>query len=194
MGTFLNRLQPILIEFCTKNVPLFNAGYLDMRNTREGGCTAAQEIAFGTASTMAVCDELIQRGLDIDDFLHRITWFVNSGPEFFEEVAKFRALRRVWAKIFKERYGARNPRSLRARMHCQIYAPTFTKAQPFNNLMRGTIYSMAAIMGGVQSLHVNSFDEALATPTEFSASLSVCLSPLRKNPLWPYRPIHQAFP
>ena len=177
-GSMSNMLRPEkecldIIEYCTKEVPLFNAGYLDMRNTREGGCTAAQEIAFGTASTMAVCDELTKRGLHIDDFLHRITWFVNSGPEFFEEASKFRALRRVWAKIFKERYGAKNPRSLIARMHCQIYAPTFTKAQPFNNLMRGTIYAMAAIMGGVQSLHVNSFDEALATPTEFSASLSV---------------------
>ena len=162
-----------VIEYCAREVPLFNAGYLDMRNVREGGCTAVQEIAFGVATAMAGCDRLISRGLRIDDFLHRITWFVNSGPEFFEEVAKFRAVRRVWARIFRERYGAKNPLSLMCRMHCQTYAPTLTIQQPFNNLIRSTIYALAAIMGGVQSLHVNSFDEALAIPTEFSASLSV---------------------
>ena len=162
-----------VIEYCARNVPLFNAGYLDMRNTREGGCTAAQEIAFGTSLAMAAADALIDRGLSIDDFQHRMTWFVNAGPEVFEEAAKFRALRKVWAKIFKERYGAEDPRSLMARMHCQIYAPTMTMQQPFNNLVRGTIYALGAIMGGVQSLHVNSFDEALAIPTEFSATLSV---------------------
>jgi methylmalonyl-CoA mutase, N-terminal domain len=162
-----------IIEYCARNVPLFNAGYLDMRNVREGGCTAVQEIAFGVATARAGCDELISRGLHIDDFLHRITWFVNSGPEFFEEVAKFRAMRRVWARIFRELYGSKNPVSLMCRMHCQTYAPTLTIQQPFNNLIRSTIYAMAAIMGGVQSLHVNSFDEALAIPTEFSASLSV---------------------
>jgi methylmalonyl-CoA mutase N-terminal domain/subunit len=177
-GSMSNWIRPEvecldIIEYCSKNVPLFNSGYLDMRNVREGGCTAAQEIAFGVAVTMAGCDALIDKGLKVDDFLHRITWFVNSGPEFFEEVAKFRAMRKVWAKIFHERYGAKDPRSLMCRMHCQTYAPTLTMQQPFNNLMRSTIYAMAAIMGGVQSLHVNSFDEALAIPTEFSASLSV---------------------
>jgi methylmalonyl-CoA mutase N-terminal domain/subunit len=161
------------IEFCARNIPLFNAGYLDMRNVREGGCTAAQEIGFGVAAAMAGCDNLIERGLDVDDFLHRITWFVNSGPELFEEVAKFRAMRKTWARIFSERYGAKDPQSLMCRMHCQTYAPTLTMQQPFNNLMRSTIYAMAAILGGVQSLHVNSFDEAFAIPTEFSAALSV---------------------
>lgn len=177
-GSMSNGLSPEpecidIIEFCTREVPLFNSGYLDMRNVREGGCTAAQEIAFGVACTMAASDVLISRGLKIDDFLHRITWFVNSGPEFFEEVAKFRAMRRVWARIFREQYGAEKPASLLCRMHCQTYAPTLTKEQPFNNLVRSTLYALAAIMGGVQSLHVNSFDEALAIPTEFSASLSV---------------------
>jgi methylmalonyl-CoA mutase, N-terminal domain len=162
-----------IVEYCTKNMPLFNSGYLDMRNTREGGCTAAQEIGFGVAMTMDTADTLIKRGLDIDDFLPRVGWFVNAGPELFEEAAKFRALRKVWARMFKERYGAKSPRSLRCRMHCQIYAPTMTMQQPFNNLIRGTLYALGAILGGVQSLHVNSFDEALALPTEFSSSLSV---------------------
>ena len=177
-GSMSNWIRPEIecldiIEFCARNIPLFNGGYLDMRNVREGGCTAAQEIGFGVAAAMAGCDGLIERGLEIDDFLHRITWFVNSGPELFEEVAKFRAMRKTWAKIFAERYGARDPRSLMCRMHCQTYAPTLTMQQPFNNLMRSTIHAVAAILGGVQSLHVNSFDEAFAIPTEFSASLSV---------------------
>lgn len=177
-GSMSNMLRPNkecldIIEYCARNMPLFNAGYLDMRNTREGGCTAAQEIAFGIAMTMATADALIAKGIDIDDFAHRITWFVNSGPELFEEVAKFRALRRIWAKTFKEHYKAKDPRSWMCRMHCQTYAPTLTKAQPFNNIIRSTIYALAAIMGGVQSLHVNSFDEAFAIPTEFSASISV---------------------
>ena len=177
-GSMSNWMRPEtecldMMEYCARHVPLFNAGYLDMRNVREGGCTAVQEIAFGVALAMAGCDALIERGLDIDDFLHRITWFVNSGPEFFEEAAKFRAMRKVWARIFRDRYGARDSRSLMCRMHCQVYAPTLTREQPFNNLIRSTIYALAAIAGGVQSLHVNSFDEALAIPTEFSSSLSV---------------------
>lgn len=177
-GSMSNWMRPDtecldILEYCARNVPLFNAGYLDMRNVREGGCTAAQEIAFGVAVAMAGCDALKERGLEVDDFLHRLTWFINAGPEFFEEVAKFRALRKVWASIFKERYGAKDPRSLMCRMHCQTYAPTLTIQEPFNNLVRSTVYAMAGIMGGVQSLHVNSFDEALAIPTEFSALLSV---------------------
>jgi len=177
-GSMSNIMRPEnecidIMEYCSKNVPLFNSGYLDMRNVREGGCTAAQEIGFGVALAMAGSDSLIQRGLGIDDFLHRMTWFVNSSPEFFEEVAKFRAMRRVWAKTFKNRYGAKNSKSLLCRMHCQTYAPTLTKQQPFNNIMRSTIYALAAFMGGVQSLSVNSFDEALSIPTEFSALLSV---------------------
>lgn len=177
-GSMSNFIRPEaesldIVEYCARKVPLFNSGYLDMRNVREGGCTAIQEIAFGTALAMAGADALIERGLEIDDFLHRMTWFVNATPDFFEEVAKFRAMRRIWAKIFKERYQAQKKNSLRCRMHCQTFAPTLTSQQPFNNLMRSTINAMAAVMGGVQSLHVNAFDEALAIPTEFSAALSV---------------------
>ena len=177
-GSMSNAIRPEqecldIMEYCARNMPLFNAGYLDMRNAREAGCTAAQEIGFGIALAMAAADEMRRRGLGIDDFLHRITWFVNSGPEFFEEAAKFRAMRKLWARTFHERYGAQDPRSLMARMHCQTFAPTLTREQPFNNLIRSTLYALAAIMGGVQSLHVNSFDEAFAIPTEFSALLSV---------------------
>ncbi|HBN26428.1 MAG TPA: hypothetical protein DD405_03045 [Desulfobacteraceae bacterium] len=135
-GSMSNMLRPEkecidIMEYCTANLPLFNSGYLDMRNIREGGCTAAQEIAFGVALAISTAEILMKQGLDIDDFTHRITWFVNSGPEFFEEAAKFRAMRRLWARTFKKRLNAKKPASLLCRMHCQTYAPTLTKAQPF---------------------------------------------------------------
>lgn len=177
-GSMSNTLKPSkqcldIIEFCMKNVPNFNAGYLDVRNTREGGCTAAQEVGWGMAMTKTVVDVLVARGIDVDDFASRITWFVNSGPDFFEEIAKFRCIRRMWSRMFRDDYGAKNPRTLQARMHCQTYAPQMTRAQPFNNMIRSAYYGLAAILGGVQSMHINSFDEPFATPTELSASLSV---------------------
>jgi methylmalonyl-CoA mutase N-terminal domain/subunit len=162
-----------IIEFCAKHVPKFNAGNVDVRNVREGGCTAAQEIAFGTALAMATIESLVEKGVDVDTFASRMTWFVNCGPEFFEEVAKFRALRRIWARTLRERYGAKDPRSWQCRMHCQTYAPSMTQAQPFNNLIRSTLYALAAIMGGVQSLSVNAFDEAFAIPSELSHALAL---------------------
>jgi len=161
------------IEYCAKNMPYLNATYVDMRNVREAGATAPQEIAFGMALFMAAMDEIIPRGVSIDQIAPRSSWFVNSGQEFFEEVAKFRAMRRLWAKILKERYGAKDRKSLLLRPHVQTYAPTMTIEQPFNNIVRSTLYALAAVLGGVQSMSVNSFDESLASPTEFSATLSV---------------------
>jgi len=177
-GSMSNSIRPEtecldIIEYCSKYVPHFNAGYISMRNVREGGATAVQEIAYGIALGIAGCDALVERGVNIEHFLKRVSWFVNAGPDFFEEVAKFRAMRRLWAKTFHERYGIQDPRCLMCRMHCQTYAPTLTREQPFNNLIRSSIYALAAVMGGVQSLHVNSFDEGFAIPTELSASLSV---------------------
>lgn len=130
-GSMSNALGPHIecldiIDYCSKNITQFNLKYLDMRNTQEGGCTSAQEIAFDTALAMATADALIERGLDVDDFAHRMTWFVNSGPELFEEVAKFRAMRRIWAKTFREQYKAKDIRSLMCRMHRQTYASTLT--------------------------------------------------------------------
>ncbi|MBI4730151.1 MAG: methylmalonyl-CoA mutase [Acidobacteria bacterium] len=162
-----------IAEFCTRAMPRFNATYVDVRNIREAGCTAAQEIAFGVALGMAATEALIQRGLGVDEFAPRMNWFVNAGPAFFEEVAKFRAMRRLWARTVRERYGARDPLSWRLRAHCQTYAPTLTREQPLNNLVRSTIYALAAVLGGVQSMSVNSFDEAFAIPTEMSATLSL---------------------
>jgi methylmalonyl-CoA mutase N-terminal domain/subunit len=177
-GSMSNQVRPgreclDIIEFCARNMPGFNATYIDVRNVREAGCTAPQEIAFGVAFGRAAADALLERGLDIDRFAPRVTWFVNAGPEFFEEVAKFRAMRRLWARTMRERYGARDPRSWRVRAHCQTYAPSLTYQQPLNNIVRSTIYALAAVIGGVQSMSVNSFDEVLAIPTEFSATLSL---------------------
>ncbi|MEK7847482.1 MAG: methylmalonyl-CoA mutase family protein, partial [Chloroflexota bacterium] len=177
-GSMSNQVRPgreclDIIEFCARHMPHFNATYIDVRNVREAGCTAPQEIAFGVAFGMAAADALLERGLTIDQFAPRVTWFVNAGPEFFEEVAKFRAMRRLWARVMRERYSAQDPRSCRMRAHCQTYAPSLTYQQPLNNIIRSTVYALAAVLGGVQSMSVNSFDEVLAIPTEFSATLSL---------------------
>lgn len=162
-----------IIEFCAKHVPRFNASNIDVRNVREGGCTAPQEIAFGMALAMNAIEDLTKRGVNIDAFASRMTWFVNAGPDLFEEVAKFRAVRRIWARTLREKYGAKDPRSWQCRMHCQTYAPSMTQAQPFNNIIRSTLYALAAILGGVQSLSVNAFDEAFAIPSELSHLLAL---------------------
>ena len=177
-GSMSNQVRPgreclDIIEFCARYMPHFNATYIDVRNVREAGCTAPQEIAFGAAFGMAAADALLERSLDIDQFAPRVTWFVNSGPEFFEEAAKFRAMRRLWARTMREHYGAKDPRSWRMRAHCQTYAPSLTYQQPLNNIIRSAIYALAGVMGGVQSMSVNSFDEVLAIPTQFSATLSL---------------------
>lgn len=176
-GSMSNVVRPSkecwdIIEFCARNMPQFNATYIDVRNIREAGCTAPQEIGFGVAFGIEAVRQMRERGVDIDEFAPRISWFVNAGPEFFEEVAKFRAMRRLWAKTMKE-LGAKDPRSMRLRAHVQTYAPTLTYQQPLNNIIRSTIYALAAVLGGAQSLSVNSFDEALAIPTELSATLSL---------------------
>lgn len=160
------------MEFCLKNIPNFNCVYIDMRNVREAGCTAPQEIAFGITQMLDLLQLLSVRGLTVDQVALRTSWFVNATLELFEEIAKFRAMRRLWAKFMRD-CGAMAPSSMRLRMHCQTYAPSLTYQQPLNNIARSTISALAAVMGGVQSLHVNSFDEALATPSEMSASLSV---------------------
>ena len=177
-GSMSNSLRPDrdcieIIEYCHKNMPLFHSGYIDVRNVREAGCSAVQEIAFGCAMGMAAVEAVAPKGIGVDEIAPRISWFVNSCPDFFEEVAKFRAMRKVWARTMRERCNAKNPKSWQWRAHCQTYAPTLTGQQPFNNIIRSTIYALPAIIGGVQSLHVNSFDETLACPTEFSVQLSL---------------------
>jgi len=177
-GSMSNQVRPSrecfdIIEYCAQNVPNFNATYIDVRNIREAGCNAPQEIGFGVALGIAAAEAMAERGVDIDQFAPRVTWFVNSGPEFFEEVAKFRAMRRLWARTMRQKYGARDPRSWRMRAHVQTYAPSLTYQQPLNNIVRSALYALAAVLGGAQSMSVNSFDEVLAIPSELSATISV---------------------
>ncbi|MFH1447694.1 MAG: methylmalonyl-CoA mutase family protein [Candidatus Micrarchaeota archaeon] len=158
-----------IIEFCTKNVPRWNVNTIAGYQTRESGANAVQEVAFLLADSMAYIEACINRGMNIDEFALRFSFYMSSHTYLFEEVAKFRAARRMYAKIMKEKYGARDSRSLRFRFHVQTAANTLTAQQPLNNSVRVTLQALAAVLGGAQSLHTNAIDEAYATPREESA-------------------------
>jgi methylmalonyl-CoA mutase N-terminal domain/subunit len=136
---------------------------------REAGCTAAQEIAFTLSNGIAYVQAAVNAGLDVDKFAPRLSFFFNAHNEFLEEIAKFRAARRMWARVMREHFGAKNPRSWMLRFHTQTAGSTLTAQQPENNIVRTAIQALAAVLGGTQSLHTNSFDEALALPTEEAA-------------------------
>jgi methylmalonyl-CoA mutase N-terminal domain/subunit len=140
---------------------------------REGGCTLVQELAFGLACTIALCEACLERGLDIDDFAPKLTLNFSVHMNLFEEVAKFRAARRLWAKIMKERFNAKKPASMMCRSGPGTGGSTLTAQQPENNIIRVTIEALAAVLGGVQYLHTSSFDEALATPTERAVTIAI---------------------
>ena len=167
------RLVGDVIEWCYQNAPRFNSISISGYHMREAGCTAVQEIAFTLANGIAYVDHVTKRGIPVDKFAPRLSFFFAAQRDLFEEVAKFRAARRLWAKIMKERFGAKDPRSMLLRFHVQTAGVTLTAQQPYVNLMRNTIEALAAVLGGAQSLHVNSFDEAYAVPTEFAVTLSV---------------------
>jgi methylmalonyl-CoA mutase, N-terminal domain len=164
------------IEYCTKHVPRWNpisfAGY----NYREAGCSAPQEIAFVIANAVACSEELLRRGLLIDSFAPRLSFFFSAHNDFFEEIAKYRAARRMWFRIMKERFGADNPRSLTLRFHVQTSGVALTAQQPLNNISRAAYHALSAVLGGAQSIHIDGYDEALCTPTELSS-----LTALRTN-------------
>ncbi|MEM3010742.1 MAG: methylmalonyl-CoA mutase family protein [Candidatus Bathyarchaeia archaeon] len=160
------RLVTDIFEYCAKNVPKWNTISISGYHIREAGATAVQEVAFTLANGIAYVQAAIERGLNLDEFASRLSFFFASHNDFFEEIAKFRAARRLWAKIMKERFKAKNPRSMWMRMHVQTSGCTLTAQQPLNNIIRVTIQSLAAVLGGTQSLHTNSFDEALALPSE----------------------------
>lgn len=164
------------IEYCTKYVPRWNpisfAGY----NYREAGCTAIQEVAFVIANATACTEELIRRGLDVDSFAPRLSFFLSAHSDFFEEIAKYRAARKVWFRIMKKRFGAKNPRSLAFRFHVQTAGVALTAQQPLNNIARASYHALSAVLGGAQSVHIDAYDEALCTPTELSS-----LTALRTN-------------
>jgi methylmalonyl-CoA mutase N-terminal domain/subunit len=159
--------------FCASEVPNWNTISISGYHIREAGSTAAQEIAFTLADGIAYVDAAISVGLKVDDFAPRLSFFFNSHNNLLEEVAKFRAARRLWAKIMRDRFGAKNPKSLMLRFHTQTAGSTLTAQQPEVNVVRTTIQALAAVLGGTQSLHTNSMDEALGLPTESAARIAL---------------------
>jgi methylmalonyl-CoA mutase N-terminal domain/subunit len=167
------RLVVDVFKYCAENVPRWNSISISGYHMREAGATAVQELAFTFANAIAYVQAAVDAGLNVDDFAPRISFFFVAQNNFLEEVAKFRAARRMWARIMKERFGAEDPRSMMLRFHTQTAGVTLTAQQPDNNLVRSAIQALAAVLGGTQSLHVNSRDEALGLPTEESVQLSL---------------------
>ncbi len=178
-GTYIFPPQPSLkiitdiIAFCKENVPAWNTMSISGYHIREAGSTAVQEVAFTLANAVAYVQAAVDKGLDVDEFAGRLSFFFNCHNNLLEEVAKFRAARRLWARIMKERFGAKNPRSMMLRFHTQTAGCTLTAQQPDNNVVRVTIQALAAVLGGTQSLHTNSRDEALCLPTEDSVRIAL---------------------
>ena len=160
------KLTTDIIEYCARHLPRWNPVSISGYHIREAGANALQELAFTIYDGIAYVESTIERGLKVDDFAHRLSFFFASHNDFFEEIAKFRAARRLWAKLMKERFHAKNPRSMWMRMHVQTSGCTLTAQQPLNNIVRTTMQALSAVLGGTQSLHTNSFDEALCLPTE----------------------------
>ncbi|MBN1800140.1 MAG: methylmalonyl-CoA mutase family protein [Candidatus Lokiarchaeota archaeon] len=161
------------IEYCTKFVPQWYTISISGYHIREAGSTAVQELAFTLADGFAYIEEAMKRGLDVDDFAPRLSFFFNSHNNFFEEICKYRAARRIWAKRLKNQYGATKPESMRMRFHTQTAGVSLTAQEPENNIIRVALQGMAAVLGGTQSLHTNSFDEALCLPTEKAAKIAL---------------------
>ncbi|WP_420453049.1 acyl-CoA mutase large subunit family protein [Ilumatobacter sp.] len=167
------RLITDIFEYCSKHVPSWNTISISGYHIREAGSTAVQEIAFTLANAIAYVQAAIDAGLDVDDFAPRLSFFWNGHNNFFEEAAKFRASRRMWYRIMTERFGAQDPKSSMLRFHTQTGGSTLTAQQPINNVVRVAIQSMAAVLGGTQSLHTNGYDEALSLPTETAARIAL---------------------
>ncbi len=161
------------IEYCTQNMPQWNTVSVSGYHIREAGATAAQELAFTLADGIAYVELSIQRGLDVDAFAPRLSFFFDLHSDFFEEIAKLRAARRIWAYVMRDRFGAKSERSWLLRMHCQTAGVTLTEQQPMNNVVRVAFQALAGVLGGTQSLHTNSMDETLALPTQESAKLAL---------------------
>jgi len=167
------RLVVDMIEWCAREMPLMHPVSISGYHIREAGSTAAQELAFTLADGFAYVDACIARGLDVDEFAPRLSFFFNAHLDFFEEIAKYRAARRIWATQLRDKYGAKNPRSWLMRFHTQTAGVSLTAQQPEVNLIRTAIEALAAVLGGTQSLHTNSYDEALALPTENAVRLAL---------------------
>jgi len=167
------RLITDIFAYCTGEVPQWNTISISGYHIREAGSTAVQEVAFTLANGIAYVDAALKAGLKVDEFGPRLSFFFNSHLDFLEEVAKFRAARRLWAKIMKERFNAQDPRSLMLRFHTQTAGCSLTAQQPLNNIMRTAFQALSAVLGGTQSLHTNSFDEALALPSELAVQVAL---------------------
>ncbi|MFL5925206.1 MAG: methylmalonyl-CoA mutase, partial [Gaiellaceae bacterium] len=167
------RLVTDMVEFCSRELPRWHPISISGYHIREAGSNAIQELAFTLANGFAYVDAAIARGLDVDDFAPRLSFFFNAHLDFFEEIAKYRAARRIWARELRERYGARNPRSWLMRFHTQTAGVSLTAQQPLNNITRTAIEALAGVLGGTQSLHTNSYDEALALPTEDAVRIAL---------------------
>jgi methylmalonyl-CoA mutase N-terminal domain/subunit len=167
------RLTTDLFEYCQQHVPKWNTISISGYHFREKGCSAVQEVAFTLSSGIAYVQAAIDKGLSVDDFAPRLAFFFNGHNNVFQEVAKFRAARRMWAHIMRERFGARNPKATMLRFHTQTGGVTLTAQQPENNIVRVALQGFAAVCGGTQSLHTNGFDEALALPTERAAKIAL---------------------
>jgi len=161
------------IEYCTKEVPRWNTISISGYHIREAGATAVQELAFTLADGIAYVEAAMERGLNVDEFAPRLSFFFDSHIDFFEEIAKFRASRRMWSKIMRERFMAKNPRSWMLRFHTQTAGCSLTAQQPYNNVIRTGYEALAAVLGGTNSLHTNSLDETYAIPTEEAATIAL---------------------
>jgi methylmalonyl-CoA mutase N-terminal domain/subunit len=167
------RLCGDMIEWCTREMPRWHPISISGYHIREAGSTAQQELAFTLKDGLTYVEQAVARGLDVDEFAPRLSFFFNAQIDFFEEIAKYRAARRIWARELRETFGARNPRSWQMRFHTQTAGVSLTAQQPLNNIIRTTIEALAGVLGGTQSLHTNSYDEALALPTEEAVQIAL---------------------
>ncbi len=178
-GTYIFPPEPSMMltvdtfRYCSQNLPQWNTISISGYHIREAGCTAVQEVAFTLADGIAYVEAAIQAGLDVDKFAGRLSFFFNAHNNFLEEIAKFRAARRLWAKIMRERFKAQDPRSWPLRFHTQTAGSMLTAQQPYNNIVRVALQALSAVLGGTQSLHTNSFDEALALPSQASVEIAL---------------------
>ncbi len=167
------RLCGDMIEWCTRRMPRWHPISISGYHIREAGSTAQQELAFTLKDGLTYVEQAVERGLDVDDFAPRLSFFFNAQIDFFEEIAKYRAARRIWAKELRETFGAKSPRSWQMRFHTQTAGVSLTAQQPLNNIVRTTVEALAGVLGGTQSLHTNSYDEALALPTEDAVTIAL---------------------
>jgi methylmalonyl-CoA mutase N-terminal domain/subunit len=180
-----------MVEWCSRHMPRWHPVSISGYHIREAGSTAAQELAFTLKDGLTYVEQAVARGLDVDDFAPRLSFFFNAQIDFFEEIAKYRAARRIWARELRETFGAKDPRSWLMRFHTQTAGVSLTAQQPLNNIVRTAIEALAGVLGGTQSLHTNSYDEALALPTEDAVRIALRTP---RRPAWRTRWIRSAVP